>query len=176
MTNERPTAKNERRDSLDPECGPLVPHHVGTAVGAAAGGAAAGAAIGTVAGPIGTAIGAAAGTLVGALAGKGIAQMINPGQEDAYWCENYATRSYVDPNLTYDDYGPAYRYGVESYKRHHGRDFDAVEPELGRGWESAKGNSRLTWESARHATKDAWRRLSDTIERAMSEDPGRDIK
>ena len=177
MTKERPTAKNERRDAaLDPECGPLVPHHVGTAVGAAAGGAAAGAAIGTVAGPIGTAIGAAAGTLVGALAGRGVAETINPAQEDEYWCDTYKTRSYVDPDMTYADYGPAYRYGVESYGRHHGRDFDAVEPELGRGWEGAKGNSRLTWERAQHATKDAWRRLSDTLERATPGDSDGDHK
>ena len=129
-----------------------------------------------VAGPIGTAIGAAAGTLVGALAGRGVAETINPAQEDEYWCDTYKTRSYVDPDMTYADYGPAYRYGIESYGRHHGRDFDAVEPELGRGWEGAKGNSRLTWERAQLATKDAWRRLSDTLERATPGDSDGDHK
>ena len=177
MTKERPAAKYERRDpKLDPECGPLVPHHIATGVGAVAGAAAAGAAVGTAAGPVGTAIGAAAGTLVGALAGRGVGEMINPAQEDEYWCDTYSTRPYVEPGMTYADYGPAYRYGVESYTRYRGRDFDSIEADLGSGWESAKGGSRLTWERAKHATKDAWLRLSDTIERATPGDSDRDGK
>jgi hypothetical protein len=177
MTNERPSAKNERRDSnRDPLSGAPGSHPVGTGVGAVAGGVAAGAAVGTAAGPVGTAVGAAVGAVVGGLAGKGIAEMIDPTAEDAYWRENYSTRSYVDPGLTYDDYGPAYLYGVQSYSQYRDRDFDSIEPDLGRGWENAKGSSSLTWERAKHATKDAWRRLSDTIERATPGDSDRDSK
>ena len=177
MADERPTAKNERRDDdRDPLAGKLGSHPVGTGVGAVAGGVAAGAAVGTAAGPIGTAIGAAAGAIAGGLAGKGIAEMIDPVKEDEYWRDNYSARSYVDPAMTYDDYGPAYRYGVDSYTRYSDRDFDSMESDLGRGWDDAKGSSRLTWENAKQATKDSWRRVSDTIERATPGDSDRDGK
>ena len=177
MTNERPTAKNERRDDKrDPLTGATGSHPVGTGVGAVAGGVAAGAAIGTVAGPIGTAAGAVAGAVVGGLAGRGIAEMIDPKAEDDYWRDNFSTRPYIDPSLTYDDYGPAYRYGVESYSQYHDRDFESMEPDLGRGWERAKDKSSLTWERAKHATKDAWRKVSDTVERATPGDSDRDGK
>ena len=178
MTNEKPTAKNERRDSnRDPISGAPGSHPVGTGVGAVAGGVAAGAAVGSVAGPVGTAIGAAAGAIAGGLAGKGIAEMIDPTQEDAYWRDNYTSRPYVDSNLTYDDdYRPAYLYGVDSYTQYSDRDFDEIESDLGRGWDNAKGNSRLTWERAKAATKDSWRRVSDTVERATPGDSDRDGK
>src|SRR5438034_7058655 len=95
MTNERPTAKNERRDSNQgPITGAAGSHPVATGVGAVAGGAAAGAAAGTVAGPVGTAAGAVAGAVAGGLAGKGIAEMIDPAKENEYWRDSYSTRSY----------------------------------------------------------------------------------
>ena len=177
MANERPTAKNERRDdNKDPITGAPGSHPVGTGVGAVAGGVAAGAAVGTAAGPIGTAAGAVVGAIAGGLAGKGIAELIDPTKEDEYWRENYAGRSYIDPTLTYDDYGPAYRYGVQSYSQYHDRDFDSIEPDLGRGWENARGKSSLTWERAKDATRDAWRKVSDTVERATPGDSDRDNK
>src|ERR1035437_9999177 len=87
-------------------------HPVGTGIGAVAGGAAAGAAVGTVAGPVGTIAGAAVGAVVGGLAGKGVAEMVNPTIEDAYWRENHSRQAYAKGRL-YDDYGPAYRIGYE---------------------------------------------------------------
>jgi hypothetical protein len=175
--NERPTAKNERRDSnRDPLSGTPGSHPVGTGVGAVAGGVAAGAAVGTMAGPIGTAVGAVLGAVAGGLAGKGVAEMIDPTREDEYWRENYSSRSYVDPSLGYDDYEPAYLYGVQSYSQYRDRDFDSIEPDLGRGWDQAKGKSSLSWDRAKHAAKDSWRRVSDAIERATPGDSDRDNK
>src|SRR3954468_23478337 len=116
----------------DPITGAPGAHPVGTGLGAAAGGMAAGAAAGSVAGPVGTAVGAAVGAIVGGLAGKGIAEQIDPTIEEAYWRENYKTRPYVSNNESFDDYGPAYMYGVDNYARYEGRTFDQVEPELGR--------------------------------------------
>jgi phage tail tape-measure protein len=95
----------------DPITGAPGSHPVGTGLGAAAGGIAAGAAVGTVAGPVGTLVGAVAGAVIGGLAGKGIAESIDPTVEEAYWRENYASRPYVASGATFDDYGPAYRYG-----------------------------------------------------------------
>ena len=116
------------------------------------------------------------GAVVGGLAGKAIAERVDPTVENAYWQENYRTQPYIRSEFTYDDYGPAYMYGVENYPRYHGRSWDDVEPEMGRDWQRAKGKSRLAWEDARHATRDSFQRLSDTIERAAPGDSDRDGK
>src|SRR5512146_1103032 len=101
--------KDERtQERDDAAAGETRSHPVGTGVGAA-GGAAAGAAIGSVAGPAGTAVGAVVGGIAGALAGHGVAQALNPKEEDAYWRENFASRPYVTPGSAYDTYQPAYR-------------------------------------------------------------------
>lgn len=144
----------------DPITGEPGAHPVGTGLGAALGGAAAGAATGTVAGPIGTIVGAALGAIVGGLAGKSLAESIDPSLEDAYWRENYATRPYVAAGSSFDDYGPAFGYGVIAYGRHQGRRFDEVELELERDWANARGRSNLDWALARNASRDAWERLS----------------
>lgn len=158
-------------------------HPVGTGVGAAAGGVAAGAAVvaagaaaGTVAGPVGTLVGAAVGAVIGGLAGKAAAHRIDSDAEDAYWQENYRSRSYVGTDAAYDDYRPAYRYGVQSYGNYPGRPFEEVDTELGQKWDSARGNSKLPWDDARHAVRDSWHRLNDTVERAIPGDADRDGK
>jgi hypothetical protein len=160
----------------DPITGAPGSHPVGTAVGAVAGAAAAGAAAGTVAGPVGTVVGAAVGAVVGGLAGKGIAESIDPTAEDAYWRDNYTSRPYVTAGSSYDDYGPAYSYGVNSYSTYAGRDWDDVEPELSSRWNTMRGTSSLEWDRAKHATKDAWNRVSDAVERAVPGDSDRDGK
>lgn len=76
----------------DPITGAPGAHPIGTGLGAALGGAAAGAAVGTVAGPVGTIIGAAAGAIVGGLAGKGVAEVVEPTRESAYWREHFIAR------------------------------------------------------------------------------------
>ena len=149
----------------DPITGAPGAHPVGTGVGALLGGAAAGAAVGTVAGPVGTLIGAAAGAIAGGLAGKGVAESIDPTRESDHWRDNYSSRPYVAAGSSYDDYGPAYGYGVSAYGEHPGRSFDDAESDLERGWGGARGASTLSWAHARHATRDAWQRVSHTVER-----------
>ena len=153
---------------------------VGAAVGGVAGGitggAAAGAAVGGMTGPVGAAVGAVAGAVVGALAGKGVANAVDPAAEDQYWRDNYSSRPYITSGASYDDYSPAYRYGVDAYSRHPGRAFDEVEPDLGRDWIASRGRSKLEWEHAKHASRDAWRRVSDAVERATPGDSDRDGK
>lgn len=147
----------------DPISGEPGAHPVGTGLGAIAGGAAAGAATGTVAGPVGTVVGAAVGAVVGGLAGKGVAEAIDPTRERAYWSENFSERDYVEPGSSFDDYGPAYGYGVEARGLYPERDFDDVEPEMSRDWAAHRGASSLSWERARHASRDAWNRISTSI-------------
>lgn len=162
--------------SHDPVTGAPDFHPVGTGVGATAGGIAAGAAVGTMAGPVGTVIGAAVGAVAGGLAGKAVAHRIDPDAEDAYWRDNYSQRPYVTPSGTYDDYGPAYRYGVSSYDTYRGRRFDEVEGELGRNWDTSRDRSQLSWDHAKHAVKDSWTRIGDSVERAIPGDSDRDGK
>jgi hypothetical protein len=160
----------------DPISGAPGAHPVGTGLGAASGGLAAGALAGSVAGPVGTLVGAVAGAVAGGLAGKGIAEMIDPTAEEAYWRENYSSRPYIASGSTYDDYAPAYRYGVDNYRRFEGRTFEQSESELMRDWERAKGTSKLTWDNAKQATRDAWQRISDSVERVVPGDSGHDGK
>src|SRR5438105_6879453 len=79
-------------------------HPVGTGIGAAAAGAA-GAAIGSAIPGVGTAVGGAIGTVVGAvaggLAGKGVAEAVNPTEEDAYWRNEYTNRPYYQSGTEY---------------------------------------------------------------------------
>jgi len=147
---------------------------VGGAVGGVAGGAAAGAAIGGMTGPVGALVGAAVGVVAGALAGKSVSA--DPVAEDAYWKDNYSSRSYVGSGSTYDDYGPAYGYGVNAFSRNPDKEFDEVETDLGRDWNTSKGKSSLEWDRAKHASRDAWNRLSDKVERAVPGDSDRDGK
>jgi len=158
--------KKAGEPNRDPITGAPGAHPVGTGLGAAAGGAAAGAAIGSVAGPVGTAAGIAAGAVVGGLAGKGIAEKIDPTVEEAYWRENYRTRSYADRNAPYEMYQPAYRTGYEGYGRYPGRTYDEVESDLQRDYEKVRGKTGVAWEKAKHATRDAWHR----VERALPGD------
>ena len=178
MASKDSDANRTSRDSNpDPITGAPGSHPIGTGVGAAGGGAAgaaAGAAIGAAmsgpAAPIGGAIGAVIGAVAGGLAGKGVAESVNPTDEDAYWRNEHKNRPYYEQNYTYDEYAPAYRYGWESRSKYQGRKFDEVESDLGRDWDRQKGSSSLGWEKAKHATRDAWHR----VERAIPGDADRD--
>jgi len=156
---------NTRTDAnRDPITDAVGSHPVGTGVGALAGGAAAGAAAGTVAGPVGTIAGAAIGAVVGGLAGKGVAEMIDPTAEEAYWAQNYEREPYYERGYTYADYHPGYRTGWEGRARYEGRTFDDVERELQADYERNRGKSRLEWEKNRHAARAAWQRFDPDSE------------
>lgn len=99
---------------------------------------------------------------------------IDPKAEEAYWHDNFESRPYVEKDDSFTDFGPAFRFGSESYGRSKGRSFDQSEANLKSDWERNKGSSSLTWDRARHATRDAWKRASDAIERAIPGDSDRD--
>jgi len=174
MTNRNTDFDRKKDANRDPITGAPGSHPVGTGLGAAAGGVAGGIGTGALAGstvgPVGTVIGAAVGAVAGGLVGKGIAEAIDPTVEEDYWRNNYTNRPYVRKGASFDDYGPAYRYGIDSYARSNGLTFEQSEPALERSWERAKGRSRLSWDEAKHASRDSWQRVSDTIERAVPGD------
>lgn len=136
------TASDSNRDPISGEPGA---HPVGTGVGAALGGAAAGAAAGTVVGPVGTVVGAAVGAIVGGLAGKGVAEAIDPTREMGYWRDNYKTRPYADASTDFNEYEPAYAFGLASHSKYPGRSFDDVDADLSRDWNASRGKSTLAW-------------------------------
>ena len=162
MNHDNDNLKDNRNldANRDPLTGAPGAHPLGTGLGAVAGGAAAGAATGTVAGPVGTVVGAAIGAIVGGLAGKGVAEAIDPTRESAYWSENFSERDYVEQGSSFDDYGPAYGFGVDARTQYPGRDFDDVESQMSSDWATRRGTSSLSWERARHAARDAWNRIS----------------
>jgi len=130
---------------------------VGTGVGVA-GGAAAGAGIGTAILPgVGTAIGAGIGAIAGGLTGNVVAEAIDPSEEEVYWEGEYKNRPYYQQNVTYDQYRPAYRYGVEAANKHRAP-FTEVEKRLNRNWPKSRGESSLTWSKAKGAIADAYER------------------
>jgi phage tail tape-measure protein len=140
-------------------------HPVGEGVGAA-GGAVAGMTVGaSVGGPPGAVVGAAIGAVAGGAAGHGVAAMVDPAAEDAYWRDNYRTRPYVRNGAAYDEYRDAYRYGWESHAKATSP-WEDSEAELERGWDKAKTNSGLAWPDAREAVRDGWHR----VERALPGD------
>jgi outer membrane lipoprotein SlyB len=136
-------------------------HNLATGVGAGAG-ATAGAVVGSAAGPIGAAAGAVIGSVAGGMAGAGVARAVNPEVEDTYWRASYVSAPYYLPERTYDDYGPAYKLGYDSWSRYGGT-FAECEERLSREWDSVKGQSHLTWNEAKHAARAAWDRVDRPI-------------
>jgi hypothetical protein len=180
LKRNNPDARDANRDPLS---GAPGAHPVGVGVGAAGAGAA-GAAIGAALGPAGSIAGAAVGAVVGAvaggLAGKGAAEAINPTAEEAYWRDNYKTRPYYTPGSTYEEYGPAYRYGWESRHRYAGRKFNEVETDLRSGWDKTKSKTSYEWEKAKHAVRDAWDRVEQhntrrDVDRNILDDADRNL-
>jgi len=156
---------NKRTIITDSKIDEKSEHPVGVGVGAVGAGAAAGAAGAVIGGPIGAVLGAAAGAVVGGLVGKVAAESINPTVETKYWRENHSSRPYGHDILGYEEYAPAYQYGWENFKRT-GADnstFETVEADMGRGWDRAKGTSKLAWNDAKDASRDAWNRVRDSV-------------
>jgi len=147
-------------------------HPIGTGVGAAGGGTIGAVIGGAVGGPAGAMIGAAVGGVTGAFAGKGIAESINPAEEDAFWRETHPTRPYAQ-GRPYEDLRPAYQYGWESRCRYGDCHWDDVKGDLERGWDQARGNAGLGWHEASPAARDAWDRVDQRF-RAGTHTPGSD--
>jgi len=110
----------------------------------------------------------------------------DPVEEQRHWHEAHRSRPYIDPQYGFDDYGPAYRYGGESWLARSDRRaaFADVEHELGVHWDRVKDQSRLGWDKAREAVRDAWERAAERFGRAdlradddgMAPDPQRAAK
>jgi uncharacterized protein (TIGR02271 family) len=152
---------NDADNNLDPITGEPGAHPVETGIGAAGAGTIGTIIGGVVGGPVGAVVGAAIGAVSGGLLGKNTAEVIDASREDEHWRENHASRPYIEPGKTYDDYAPAYRTGYEAFDRHadSGRTFEEIEPELQSEYVKTHGNTGLSWDKAKHAAQDAYLKL-----------------
>ncbi|MFL9887762.1 hypothetical protein PQR66_32390 [Paraburkholderia agricolaris] len=73
----------------------------------------------------------------------------------AHYDEQYAAES-----SRYEDYAPAYRYGAEIGRdtNYHDRQWDDIEPEARRHWETTSADS--TWERFKLAVRHGWERVT----------------
>jgi hypothetical protein len=145
----------------------LKKDHILGAGSAALAGGAAGAAIGAaVAGPAGLAVGAAAGGVLGAVVGNRASEARDARLDLGHFQQIFRTMPYYIDGHDWHDYAPAYRYGLDSWDRHHDQALEAVESQLQGGWEAnARYGSRLHWQQARPAVAHAWQSLEEARRR-----------
>jgi uncharacterized protein (TIGR02284 family) len=160
---------SQSNQNLDPISQEPGAHPVGTGLGALVGGAGAGAAAGAVGGPLGALVGGVVGAVAGGLGGKAAAEAINPTDEEAYWRDNYQREPYYEAGRSFDDYGPAYRLGLQARGDYSGT-FDQTESRLATHWDVSKERSALSWDQARLATRAAWERIDRQLEDRYLED------
>jgi len=157
----------------DPITGEPGSHPVGTGAGTAGGGLA-GAAIGAaVGGPVGAAVGAVVGGVAGAYGGRGVAEAVNPTQEQNYWREQHGSQPYAGGDFTYDHYEPACRTGYEAMTKYAGKRYEDIESDLALDYQKASPDSALPWDRARPAVKAAWDRVSGVV---TPRDPDRGMR
>ena len=76
---------------------------------------------------------------------------------DQHFQERFQQADYKAQDETFDDYRPAYRYGVLAKTRYADRDWDdSLERELAQDWQRHSGGSRLDWERARAGVREAF--------------------
>lgn len=81
---------------------------------------------------------------------------MDPAAEYAYWRDHFANRPDVDDGAIFDDYAPAYVFGIHASAKFPDRGFEEVESDLALEWPTVRGDSNLEWEHARDATRDSW--------------------
>jgi hypothetical protein len=160
MKEDKPRAKEEIKD----EAKERLQTHAAASTGGAAAGATAGALAGVAAGPLGSLVGAAAGAVAGAAAGAatGAGAEVDTSEYEAYWREHYARRPYVRAGARYEDYEPAYLFGIHEYAQtDHPKTWDEVKDKLGVRWEAHCAGTGLSWQEAEPAVRDAWEHMRD---------------
>src|SRR5688572_27761791 len=145
---------------------PTTADYVGEAAGGISGGLA-GAAIGSLGGPVGTLIGGLAGVIGGWWAGRSIAEAAKDygDEDDRYYRTHYESSGSRVGDRTYDDVRPAYQIGHIASRNpdYLGRDFDAVESDLRRGWSDEIGERHGDWTSVRGYAREGYARGSSTL-------------
>ncbi len=92
-------------------------------------------------------------------AGRAGFKPVNSTAEHEFWRHEFRNRPYYTQGTPYEQYGPAYQYGWESFAGNSGKTFKEVEPQLGRQWDQHRGESQLSWIHVTGAAHDAWQRM-----------------
>lgn len=138
-------------------------HILGTG-SATLGGGVLGAFVGAVIGGTpGLTLGAVAGGAAGAIIGHRLSEAADPRGDLGHFEQVYRTTPYYINGMTWDDYAPAYRYGLDTYATHGGQPLAVAAPILASEWPRAQGVSRLGWEQAQPAVEHAWRELDENL-------------
>ena len=137
----------------------------GDVIGEAAGGISGvltGAALGSLGGPIGTIIGGIAGAVGGWWTGRAISEAATrmTHDDDKYYETHYQTSETRMADRTYEHVRPAYQLGhlASMNPDYAGRDFEAVEADLQRGWTDDVRSKHGDWSSVRGYARDAYLR------------------
>jgi hypothetical protein len=77
---------------------------------------------------------ASAGAAVSNGGGAGIDDTVSLSDAHEYWRNAYWNCPYFSYDTPYEQYGPAYQYGWESYAGHQNQSFEDVESHLGSEW------------------------------------------
>lgn len=138
-------------------------HILGTG-SATVGGGALGAAVGALLGGTpGLTLGAVAGGALGALIGQRLAEATDPRGDLGHYQQVYRTTPYYVDGMTWADYAPAYRYGLETFATQGGQSLEQASAALSDGWPRARNASRLEWPQAQPAVAHAWRELDENL-------------
>ncbi|GAC1648664.1 MAG: hypothetical protein NVS4B3_04580 [Gemmatimonadaceae bacterium] len=134
----------------------------GDQVGEAAGtitGVVSGVAIGSVAGPVGSLIGGVAGAIGGWWIGRGMSEAAErvTDEDDVHYREDFDRRRLAG---SFESAQPGYRLGhyAALNPEYAGQDFDAVAPELRRGWEAQPADTSADWTTMSEYAREGFRR------------------
>ncbi len=155
------------RENLNqPHAGNRHSEEVGEGIGGVSG-VVAGAAIGSAAGPIGTIIGGIAGAVGGWWAGRAVADAAQKftTEDDSYYRERFENTSGRLADRQYEDVRPAYQLGhiASLNPDYNGRSFDAVEPDLQRGWGNDLRGRHGDWSTVRPYAEQAYSRNTASV-------------
>jgi stress response protein YsnF len=84
------------------------------------------------------------------------------GEDDSDFRNNFRT-VYANTGMRYEQYAPAYQYGsqLRSNQQYSGRDWDTIETDVRRDWESRNPGS--SWERMKNAVRYGWERVKQSV-------------
>jgi len=93
--------------------------------------------------------------------------------DEKYWRAAIRQRAYYRPEIAFDRYRWALRFGQMARKRHKGSaQFQEVMADLEAAWKRFGKASQLTWEEARAAIADSWEYTGTLLGEAISSRAG----
>lgn len=167
MRSIHPPRSAQRDHYPDPLFRAMAAHPLGVAAGAVVGAAAGFLIASLFAGAAATLIGAVIGVLAGATIAAGLAERSDRSHaaddasrhdaSDRYFAERFEQAAYRSRDATFEDYRPAYRYGLHARTQRGVVIWDdALERELASEWHLHRGDSKLDWDQARAGVYEAF--------------------